>query len=276
MSATIKVNKSALFEMVLAAFEAYAVKHQEQKSVSIETFAHLWGTINKSHPFKCTIEHVSVETSANRDSGSVSPVMSSLEIKKDVAQAFGFGYSYIGSFHTHPWLRDEVYGEDFYGEKLRLNNTNTIRKRKFYNFSDSDHIAEVDNPEIRIANKNYSVALVLTIHAAEKADDRKDGRIDSSLVEFSLGNVKMWLKAQVFEHKKTDELSDEDKKNLDIYDLTHHNNFNSNSETMPIPVNTFLDCEASFYLKKFGRLSINESSSNYSNSELSEKRWFNV
>ena len=54
MTATINLSKSTLFEMVMEAFEAYAVKHDGKKVVAIETHAQLWGKINKTQPFKCS------------------------------------------------------------------------------------------------------------------------------------------------------------------------------------------------------------------------------
>jgi hypothetical protein len=128
MTATVNVSKSALFEMVMAAFEAYAVKHDGKNIVSLETHAQLWGKTNKTHPFKCSIEHFSVDSSAKQERGSVDPVPLSLEIKKDIAQAFGEGYSHLGTFHTHPWLRGEKLGKD-----LKIENTQTLRKYELMN-----------------------------------------------------------------------------------------------------------------------------------------------
>lgn len=274
MTATVNVSKSALFEMVMAAFEAYAVKHDGKSFVSIETHAELWGKINKTHPFKCSIEHVSVDTSAKQEQGSVTTKPLSLEIKKDIAQAFGEGYSHIGSFHTHPWLRGEVCGTDFYGKKIRVENTNAIRKHELFNFSNGDHFCEAEEPTITVGKKKYSVALVMTIHAAEKADDRKDGAIGLSLIEFSLGNVKLWLKAQVYEHKVTETLTDDDREALDMYRLTEHKFYDEDALTMPVPIGTELECDANFFLKEFGRLNINSGEANYENSKTAEKRWF--
>jgi hypothetical protein len=278
MTSTIKVSKSALFEMVMAAFEAYAVKHDGKKIVSIETYAELWGKINKQHPFMCSIEHVSVDTSAKKERGGVTPNGLSLEIKKDIASVFGEGYQHIGSFHTHPWLKDEECVPNVLGDMLLVENANSIRKYNLFNFSNADHACEVGNPMITIAKKEYSVALVMTIHATDKTNDVKDGRIESNLFEFSLGNIKLWLKAQVFEHKLTSTLTDEDKKSLDIYRLTKHKSFNLKAFTQPIPIETNLECafleDFGYYLKGFGRLTINSANSEYRNTSSAEKRWF--
>ncbi|AZQ85326.1 hypothetical protein EKO29_15870 [Colwellia sp. Arc7-635] len=265
MSAVIKVSKSALFEMVMAAFEAYAIKHDGKDIVAIETHAQLWGKINKAHPFKCSIEHVSVDTSATQGRGSVAPNPLTLEIKKDIASVFGEGYEHIGSFHSHPYLK-----------YLEVDNANDIRKNKYYNFSEGDHECEFGNLAINVTNKSYSVALVMTIHATEKADDRKDGIIDTNLFEFSLGNVKLWLKAQVFEHMVTSDLS-EYKSDFEMYGLDY-NEHSENELTLPIPIDTSLECDFlthhDFYLKEFGRLDIDDEDAEYKNKIKAEKRWF--
>jgi hypothetical protein len=265
MSAVIKVSKSALFEMVMAAFEAYAVKHDGKDIVSIETHAQLWGKVNKTHPFKCAIEHVSVDTSATQERGSVAPDPLSLEIKKDIANVFGEGYEHIGSFHTHPYLKH-----------VEVDNANDIRKNKYYNFSEGDHKCEFSTPTADVGNKQYSVALVMTIHATEKSDDRKDEQIDSNLFEFSLGNVKLWLKAQAYEHKPTDSLSPEDELAFDMYGLDCNDHFEV-QKTLPIPIETDLECEflnLGFHLKGFGRLDIDSADAEYKNKDTAEKRWF--
>lgn len=264
MWAVIKVSKSALFEMIMAAFEAYAVKHDGKDMVAIEVHAQVWGKINKAHPFKCSIEHVSVDTSAIQERGSVEPNPLTLEIKKDIASVFGMGYEHIGTFHSHPYLKH-----------IEVANTNEIRKNKFYNFSKGDHECEFDEPTMKVGNKNYSVALVMTIHAAEKSDDRKDGPIDINLFEFSLGNVKLWLKAQVYQHIDTDNLTHEDKLAFNMYGLDIDDHIEIES-TLPIPVETQLDCEFlecyDFILEGFGRLDISSKFSKYRNKEISEKR----
>ena len=50
----------------------------------------------------------------------------------------------------------------------------------------------------------------MTVFAMERADNRADGYIDSNLYELSLGNIKLWLKAQVFDHKEKSGLTDDE------------------------------------------------------------------
>lgn len=263
MSATVNISKSAFFEMVMAAFEAYAVKHHGKHIVSLETHAQLWGKVNKTLPFKCSVEHFSIDSSAKQERGGVTPEPLSLTIKKDIAQAFGDDFSHLGTYHTHPYLR-----------KTEVETTQCIRREKLYEFTADDHLCEVGEASISVGKKLYSVALVMTIHAAEKADNRRDGAIDASLIEFSLGNVKLWLKAQVYEHITTEALTEADWKKVDIYKLTTHKNFNRDVDSMPLPIETDLQCDIDFFMEKFGRLKISSRKSEYESSETAESRWF--
>ncbi|HAS6674356.1 hypothetical protein ACJPQX_19320 [Vibrio vulnificus] len=262
MTATISVSKSAIFELIMAGIEAYAVKHQGSRGISVETAAHLWGYVNKTHPFKCTIHHVSVETSAKRKRSSVEFNSQSLLIKKDIAKVFGDEYQYIGTAHSHPYLREESV------------NAAMIRKNKWYELSDADHECELGCPEIEVAGKSYSVALVLTIHSMLKADDRKDGTyFGEPLVEFSLGNIKCWLYGRVFEHKPKLSLSDEERQSFGRYKLTLDGT--PNDKKVPVPLETVL--ESSVFIdtlcKDFGRLTFLENESEYDIAAVAERRW---
>tara|TARA_B110000211_G_C14093327_1_gene560861 strand:+ start:13218 stop:14015 length:798 start_codon:yes stop_codon:yes gene_type:complete len=263
VTATVNINKGAFFEMVMAAFEAYAVKHHGKHIVALETHAQLWGKVNKTLPFKCSVDHFSIDSSAKQERGGVTPEPLSLTIKKDIAQAFGEDFSHLGTYHTHPYLR-----------KTEVATTNCIRREKLYDFSAGDHLCEVGEASITVGKKLYSVALVMTIYAAEKADDRKDGPIDAGLVEFSLGNVKLWLKAQVYQHIETETLTEADWRKMDIYKLISHKKLPSEAEMVPLPIETDLQCDIDFFMEKFGRLKISSRKSEYESSETAESRWF--
>ncbi|MCW8331946.1 hypothetical protein MD588_24420 [Photobacterium sp. SDRW27] len=252
MIATVNVSKSAIFEMLMAAFEAYAIKHENKSEIAIETFAHLWGSCNKRLPFKCNIEHVSVETSAEREQDSVTTSRLSLDLKKDIANVFGDGYQHLGSFHTHPWLRGD--GSEY------AENADMIRKHKLFNFSQTDHNSEIGHPTVQVGKSRFSVALVITMFPLEKANDQKDGYVDSGLYEISMGNIKIWFKAQVYKHIEKYKMTDSDIKEFEQYNL----NINDYKDTdiLPLPVFTRLESEflspLCYAFKGFGRIKFNE------------------
>ena len=263
MTATVKLSKSATFELIMTGLEAYAVQHDSQYTLAIETGAHLWGSINKRGPFKCNIEHLSTDTSARRTQDSLNFHPQSLTIKKEIASIFGKGYEYIGTAHTHPYLKESGL------------NAALIRSEKLYELSSPDHICEINNPQIELGNKKYSVALVLTIFAMKRANDQKDGlTFTDNLKEFSLGNIKCWLYAQVFVHKAVEKLNPAEIKEFEVYglDFSEH----EGEGNLPIPVTTVLqtEVETETLYQAFGRLKISDDNSLYIPKESAEKRWF--
>jgi hypothetical protein len=268
--ATVSISKSAIFELIMAALEAYAIKHDRESKVAIETFAHLWGSHNKRLPFKCNVEHISVETSAKRRRDSVSSQYISLDLKKDIARVFGEGYNHLGNFHTHPYFKDEDKKDNKY-------TANKIRTEKLFNFSDQDHLSEINESTIEIGKHSFSVALVMTVFSMERADDRADGYIDSNLYELSLGNIKLWLKAQVFEHKKKSCLTDDELNNFSTYGLDASDY--GDHDTLPVPVTTDIDCDFLYsgtYLEGFGRVVIGDKKATYKDTKSAEKRFYHT
>ena len=276
--ATVSISKSAIFELIMAALEAYAIKHDRESKVAIETFAHLWGSHNKRLPFKCNVEHISVETSAKRRRDSVSSQYISLDLKKDIARVFGEGYNHLGNFHTHPYFKDEDKNKN--KNKNKKDNTytaNKIRTKKLFNFSDQDHLSEINESTIEIGKHSFSVALVMTVFSMERADDRADGYIDSNLYELSLGNIKLWLKAQVFDHKEKSGLTDDELNDFSMYGLDASNY--DDHDTLPVPVTTDIDCDFLYsgtYLEGFGRLEIDDTESTYKDTKSTEKRFYHT
>jgi hypothetical protein len=292
MTAVINVSKSALFEMVMAAFEAYAVKHQGSKELTVETFAHLWGKHSyRSGVLKCSVNHVSVETSAKRKRGSVETKFLSLQIKRDVAQIFNDStpsdYSYIGSFHSHPYLKREISESNTIASTKHDDEQTTaadIRRYKLFDPSHDDHKCEIGE-YFTIGKKHFSVALIITIFAMDKSDDRLDQALAEDVFEFSMGNVKLWLKTQVFEHKTLSSLTISDKDAFGKFGLGKDSSKVTLSqfepdELVPIPIESQLECEFlsnhNYLFKSFGRINLQpeESKDTYRDAKSAEKRWF--
>lgn len=258
--AKIEVSKSVLFEMIMATYEAYAVKHDGKYIVALETYGTLWGSLKGRKGFSCSLEHFSVESSARRQRGGVEALTVSRQIKDEIADVFGEGYQYLGSFHSHPYIKSEVA------------TARELRKERLFDFSKGDHNCEFGE-SFEVNGKQYSVALVMTIFSMDRVDTSKDFKIEPNLYEFSLGNVKLWLKAQVFEHKGMSELSLSDKEAMTMYGLKSADlklnalESDSSQQLLPVPINTELSCEfldvfgTSF--EKFGRLDISSRKARY-------------
>ncbi|WP_299792347.1 hypothetical protein [uncultured Shewanella sp.] len=253
--AKIDVSKSVLFEMIMATYEAYAVKHDGKHIVAIETYGTLWGSLKGRRGFNCSLEHFSVESSARRQRGCVEALTMSRQIKDEIADVFGEGYQYLGSFHSHPYIKSEVA------------TASELRKNRLFDFSDGDHMSEFGE-SFEVNGKQYSLALVMTIFSMDRADTTKDFKVEPDLYEFSLGNVKLWLKAQVFEHKAESELTDSDKDEMEMYKLKLDElEYDYSQELIPVPIATELCCDfldnfgTSF--EKFGRLDISSRKARY-------------
>ncbi|AJR06886.1 hypothetical protein C9J03_24725 [Photobacterium gaetbulicola] len=267
MPATIELSDSAMFELLTSALEAYTVKHQESEDVAIETVSHLWGRVNKRAPFKCTINHVSTETSAIRARSSVRELQSSLAIKRDIANVFGEDFRHIGTFHTHPWLKNE--------DPKKAGSIEAVRKNKLYNLSPADHRCEIGKPTVTVSGVGYSVALVMTMFPMERANDSRMPNEPDGLHEFSLGNIKVWLKGQVFIHKLKSEMSGEELVAFESYRLKVDTY--SEDEMLAVPINTRIESNfintLGYYLKSFGRIDLDELTVNeYTSAKLVEKR----
>ncbi|MEG0010126.1 MAG: hypothetical protein RR721_18460 [Aeromonas sp.] len=269
MNATINFSKSAFFELLMSAVEAYTIKHNDSEEIAVETYAHLWGKINKRMPLTCTVNHVSIETSAIRSRSSVRTYHKSLEIKKEISDIFGVDYSHIGSMHTHPWIKGEDYGNGI------IEGPECIRKNKLFHLSRTDHQSEYGR-YFEVNKKNFSVAVVMTLFSTQRANDKKDHYFcNDGAIEFSIGNLKVWLFVQAFQHIEKSRLTqqqieDSYRFGLKLSDYTDGN-------LIPIPITTDLngtDIMDWVLFKPFGRINIEDNDAEYVEKKLSEKRHY--
>lgn len=254
MQAEIKLTKSVIFELVTAAVEAYVVKHDYSRTIAVETFAYLFGKVNKKLPLKCTIEHISIETSAKKRRGSVGVKKVSYDFKRELANLFGDSFDYIGTMHTHPWLKGEESGSG------PIETAEQVRRHQLFLLSDADHACEV-NRHFSVGKRDFSLACTVTLFAMQRANDRKDYSSDEmpNLYELTLGNLKIWFYMQAFEHIKSDQLTDEQIKLFGKYGLEYQKY--KKFEKLPIPIDTSFDKTEllqTFIAAGFGRFSIDE------------------
>lgn len=272
MQAEVSISKSAIFELVNAAVEAYVVKHDYSREIAVETFSYMFGKVNKRLPLKCHIDHVSVDTSAQKRRGSVRTKKLSYDIKKELSELFGDGFDLIGTMHTHPWLKDEV------STKGVVESAEHVRRYQLYLLSSADHTCEI-NRSFSVGNRSFSIASTITLFAMQRANDRKDySQADlPCLHEVTLGNLKMWFYVQAFEHIENNKLTDEQKKAFEKYGLS--SNDYKPHQVLPIPIDTILDKDeliTTFVGEGFGRFFINQDEKNglYLAKNISETREF--
>ena len=183
----IRISEDALIQLVLNGLEAYIVSHSEnKKATSIETYGLLWGhevSLPENNGTLYSIELVSIDTSAERDSWSCTPNEKALELKRDVMTSFWPHYDFLGDFHTHPHGNYKYVGD------------------KEINFSEPD-IESLEEFCNDWRKHNYRVGLVLTIAWMKKASNKKSTYLQNNLIEFTLGNYRLWIKAYVASYEE--------------------------------------------------------------------------
>jgi hypothetical protein len=178
----IRISENAIIQMILSGLEAYNILHPIGKinRRKIETYGLLWGheiSLQNKKTFYC-IDMLSIDTSAERHKSMVSPNDSALELKENILTSFWPQYEFLGDFHTHP--------EDHYADV----------KPRNYQFSNGDYNSIQYFSEYW-QKYNYRVGIVLTIAMLEKKGTKEACWKDSSTVEFTLGNCRLWLKGYI-------------------------------------------------------------------------------
>ena len=182
----IHIPETALMQMCLSGLEAYSVVHKGNTGHKsrLETYALLFGTEAELPNGKTffSIELLSVDTSAEMNHNSTTPNLNALELKRDILTSFFPQHDFIGDFHTHPYSARLSYAD--------------VKKQRLYNFSDQDRLHILSNSKMWIQH-NYRVGLVLTIALLKKQMKDTFRQIENSLIEFTLGNYRLWLKGSV-------------------------------------------------------------------------------
>lgn len=190
----VHVTQATIAQLILNGFEAFIVKHKGHKESTIEMWGTLYGhTEEKSTTQHHHIEFISIDTSAKmaRDYCISSPETQAL--KETMANAIGF--KLLGGLHTHPYLDEEM-------------SLNMVREQGS-DFSEEDRKAFQSDLQNQPTEKRSVVQMVLTIRNSLRQNTARDGKIDDNLFEFSIGNAKCFLRAQVFTLDEDGELFEE-------------------------------------------------------------------
>lgn len=188
----VHLSKATLTQLLLNGFEAFAVKHKGQKRIGIEMWGSLYGRTEKKrgemlHHY---IEFISVDTSAKMKPGSVTPHPLTQLLKESLAADVGFDL--LGGVHTHPYLQEN----------------STLQEVRKYgcDFSDADKNLFTSHLLDQQGERTFLVQLLFTIRKSQRRNTVRDGRIARNLFEFSVGNSKCFLRAQVFALDEADNL----------------------------------------------------------------------
>jgi len=185
----VEVSDQALVQIVMNGLEAFVVVHKGRKRSGIEMHGLLVGDKYDTQTTKrYNIDFFSPDTSAVMMPGYCIPQSESESLKNEVAQCFS-KLEVIGALHTHPYLNTEIKQDD----KLDF-----MRKTGCH-FSDED----IDWFTDKLLNnsqedENYLLEGVLAVFNSKKYNDQRDGPLEENVFEFSVGNLKCFLKMQVF------------------------------------------------------------------------------
>jgi hypothetical protein len=185
MQYTVRVSEQAFRELVLATLEAYVIPERKARNSRArsrqETYGLLWGHEAQIAPDRRLyyIDAASVDAMAQRSQRWVIPSKRTLDLKTSVIRHVFRHLDFLGDFHSHP------------SDSLK-----TVQDGKIYEFSqtDMDHIC--DDAEFWIRQR-YRVALVMTICPIAKGRFSKPRRLRSNIVEFGVGEFRLWLNAIV-------------------------------------------------------------------------------
>jgi len=191
----VKISENALIQLILNGLEAYSVSDLGKKNYKnqLETYGLLWGheiQLPKNKGPLYYIDLISIDTSAKRGRNYCNYSDSALELKRDIMTSFWPHYDFLGDVHTHPY-----------------SNYKNVEDEKLYEFSKGD-IKDLEGRCDHWKEHNYRVGLVLTIAGMLREGKKASKYLKNSLIEFTLGNYRLWIKSYVVFNEKSEENED--------------------------------------------------------------------
>jgi hypothetical protein len=193
----VSLSEPAFFTIVAAALEAYEISHTNNPATPhkpVETYGNLWGyeTYSRRGERILQVCMADVETSAERDPGSVQAKEESFQLKQGLISRFKPEFEYLGDFHSHPY--------DFANDKIKT--VLEVERGEYFRFSPDD----VKHARYLKETRDYRVGLVATVFRADKPVRRNDEYVcietqHYSCIRFSYGEFTIWIKAHVFADK---------------------------------------------------------------------------
>ncbi|ACS83947.1 hypothetical protein ACS247_14365 [Musicola paradisiaca] len=179
------ITSAALFQMVVAGLETYCIQHPHKQDIGVECFGRIWGQYQAGKKrSKFQVTSMTIDTSAKMHQNWALPRDDTEALKRAIGEVFRDELIYLGDFHTHPYTAQEV------------RSAKQIRKQTLYQFSDDDKERSLSCEPIE--DTTLTLSIVLTLFRQQRENTARDDRIDDNTFEFSLGNIKCWLHAQVY------------------------------------------------------------------------------
>lgn len=185
MKNIVELSDEALMQIVLNGLEAFIVQHHHVKRSGIEMHGHLLGDFTQTtRNRKIQVTHFSCDTSATMMPAYVSWKNESDHLKRSLVE--GFGLCYLGQIHSHPYLNSDWP-------------TVADARRIGAEFSDTD--IETGQATLQEYHARYGdewhLEMVPTFYHMQNAIFVK--YYDEFKPEFSIGNVRCFLRADIYE-----------------------------------------------------------------------------
>lgn len=185
MKNIVELSDEALMQILLNGLEAFIVRHDHVKRSGIEMHGHLAGSyVETTRQRKIQVTHFSCDTSATMMPGSVSWKHESNILKRSLIS--GFGLDYLGQIHSHPYMTGD------------WSSVAEVR-RDGAEFSDTD--VEAAQNILQDFHERYGdvwhLEMVATFYHTKNAVHVKS--YDEHKPEFSIGNVRCFLRADIYE-----------------------------------------------------------------------------
>lgn len=193
----IEITDQALLQIMLNSIEAYVVIHNGKKRSGIEMHGHMFGnTETTSTTKRHKIEFFSADTSAVMMPGFCIPDEDSRNLKSEIVRSFS-NYQLLGDLHTHPYLEHELKNQ----AALKF------MRNIGCEFSGGDRNSFVR--KLSESNAEYLIEGVFAINHRPRQSFEGDGKREDNLFEFSVGNLKCFIKIQVFSLNHNGDLIEE-------------------------------------------------------------------
>ena len=187
----VEISNQALLQIIMSSVEAFVVVHEGRKRSGIEMHGHFFGNTEKTaSTTRHRVELFSADTATIMRSGHCIPDAESRNIKSEIAKCF-FEYELLGDIHTHPYLNHE-FGKPESGKIDQLKYMREVGN----DFSTGD--LEGFKSRLISSQSDYLIEGVFALIPRPRQSFEGDQRRDKQIFEFSLGNVKCFLRMQVF------------------------------------------------------------------------------
>jgi hypothetical protein len=212
----IELSEHALLQILMNGIEAFVVIHNNRKRSGVEIHGYCFGsTENTTTTMRHKIDFFSADTSSVMMPEYCISDRDNRTIKSEIARSFSKNnkYQLIGSLHTHPYPSFEI-------EKMDNINQLTFMRNVGSHFSKGDRDCFLQ--KFKDYNLSYIIEGVFAINDRPRQSFEGDGQKEENMFEFSVGNLKCFIRFQVFSSKNSQLIEEKTFLNCDYLKNFHY------------------------------------------------------